>query len=62
MEKGTFYLFGYLRPRSSHNPARSLSKSRMSFGPVIYFVSAEQGTLFANLLGHSAFVQDGEVV
>ena len=26
------------------------------------FVSREQGTLFAGLLGHAAFVQDGEVV
>ena len=31
-------------------------------GPVRISVSREQGTLFAGLVGHTAFVQDGEVV
>jgi len=31
-------------------------------GPVRIFVSGEQGTLFAEVFGHTALVQDGEVV
>jgi hypothetical protein len=38
---------------------RELARMR---GPVISFVSGEQGTLFASLLGQSALEQNGEVV